>query len=658
MSTEAQHASTPPRPTDPPRPPHPPATGEDGANRPDTTGTTTEASTHGDTTADHAASAGSVPADPDRPVATNGTSTDRATTADPSAPAWSPWRQAERFEAFRHRPASKGAGGGGEDGADADSSARGGPRSEGRSPSGRGGATDANSSPYRQEAGASSTRGAKPDPVPSPRPGTETGPAASRRPGTEPDADRSPSGSADAPPRFPRLRAPFAGDAFPLTPPPPQASARFPDAPPAAGTGGANRSGTGVPPRPSHRPAQPPRRPDETAQETTTRLRPVPADSPASDPVRRPGATPPPRTPSSAEPVRRPGSAVPPMPETRPGAATPPAAPPRPTSPPADPPRRPAPADAPARPDGPPDAPLGSGVVVPDPALSWSAPTVPGGTPGAGRPVVSFGEPEGYDERARPRPLGGRMRSRTAAVAACVVLGLGLIGGAVTGSWLVGDSEDSGTRDTFATAGSLWHSVPVDRLFPQSVEGSGAGPGGADRTWTRVAVAPDSGCKDAFDPLLKKALAPVGCRRLIRATYTDATQSFVTTVGLLFTKADATTMKALAKRFRSEDLGDRTDLMPRPYAAKGTVAARFGTKQRASWTVSVLTDAPVVVYSVSGWADGRTVDTPQPAEQAMQSGATTAPAQAGLGNEAQGLADRIERALRKDVTSSPSEQPS
>ncbi|MFF4253132.1 hypothetical protein ACFY1L_18190 [Streptomyces sp. NPDC001663] len=630
MSTEAQHASTPPRPTHPPRPPHPPATGEDGADRPGTTGTTTEASTHGDTTADHAASAGSVSTDTGRPAATNGTTTDRAATADPSAPAWSPWRETERFEAFGHRPASKGVGGGAEDGVDADSSPRGGPRSEGRSSSGRGGVTDANSSLHRQESGASSTHGAKPE------------------------ADRSPSGSPDTPPRFPRLRAPFAGDTSPLTPPPPQASARFPDAPPAAGNGGANRSGTGVPPRPSHRPDAP----AETVQETTTRLRPVPADSPASDPVRRPGTTTPPRAPSSAEPVRRPGSAVPPMPEARPGPATPPAAPPRPTSPPADPPRRPAPADAPARPDGPPDAPLGSGVVVPDPALSWSAPTLSGGTLGAGRPVVSFGEPEGYDEQARPRPLGGRVRSRTAAVAACIVLGLGLIGGAVTGSWLVGDSEDGGTRDKFATAGSLWHSVPVDRLFPQTVEGSGAGPGGADRTWTRVAVAPDSGCKDAFDPLLKKALAPVGCRRLLRATYTDATQSFVTTVGLLFTKADATTMKALAKRFRSEDLGDRTDLMPRTYAAKDTVAARFGTKQRASWTVSVLTDAPVVVYSVSGWADGRTVDTPQPAEQAMQSGATTAPAQAGLGNEAQGLADRIERALRKDVTSSPTEQPS
>ncbi|WP_432191810.1 hypothetical protein [Streptomyces sp. bgisy027] len=288
----------------------------------------------------------------------------------------------------------------------------------------------------------------------------------------------------------------------------------------------------------------------------------------------------------------------------------------------------------------------------PDPSLSWSAPT----PPASGRPVVSFGEPEGYDQQARPRPLGMRLRPRIAA-AACVVLGVGLIGGALTGSWLVGEPGDGGARDTFAAAGSLWHGVPVDQLFPRTVIGKGAGPGGADRTWTRIAVAPDSGCTGAFDPLLRKALAPVGCRRLLRATYTDATQSHVTTVGLLFTDADATAMRSLDGRFSKEGLDRRTDLMPRPYAAKGTKAAGFGNDQRASWTISVLTDAPVVVYAVSGWADHRTVDEPQPAEEAMESDATTAVAQAGLGHEAQGLADRIERALRKNVGPS-TEQPS
>ncbi|MGW2825117.1 hypothetical protein ACWC24_29550, partial [Streptomyces sp. NPDC001443] len=290
--------------------------------------------------------------------------------------------------------------------------------------------------------------------------------------------------------------------------------------------------------------------------------------------------------------------------------------------------------------------------VTPDPALSWTAMMPP-----ADRPVVTFGEPEGYDERTRPVPFAARLRSRTTVAAVCVVLGFGLIGGAATGSWLIGGSGDDGAQDSFAAAAELWHSIPVDQLFPPTVQGTGAGPGGADRTWTRIAVAPDTGCQNAFDPLLHKVLAPAGCRRLLRATYTDATRSYVTTVGLLFTKADAATMSALDARFRKEGLDRRADLMPRPYAAKDTVAAAFGDKQRASWTVSVLTDTPVVVFAVSGWADGRSVDTPQPAADATQSSATTDPAQAGLGNEAQGLADRIERAFRKTADAA-TEEPS
>ncbi|WP_405769945.1 hypothetical protein [Streptomyces sp. NBC_00080] len=322
--------------------------------------------------------------------------------------------------------------------------------------------------------------------------------------------------------------------------------------------------------------------------------------------------------------VRQPGFAVPPVP-----AATP------------------AP-KAPQRTDGGPGAASG-----PDPSLSWSAPMAPGGALGATRPVVTFARPEGYRDMSG---ILGR-RGRVVAAAVCVVLGMGLIGGAVTGSWLVGDSADAAERSSYTTAGGLWHNVPVDQLFPPTVDGQGAGPGGADRTWTRIAVAPDGGCADAFDPLLLKTLAPVGCQRLLRATYTDATQSYVTTVGLLFTTADAAAMRALDTRFTKEKLADRADLMPRPYAVKGTVAAAFGDKQRAAWTVSVLTDAPVVVYAVSGWADGRVVDTPQSAPAATAAGATTAPAQAGLGNEAQGLADRIERGLRKTAVT-PSEQPS
>ncbi|GHG10180.1 hypothetical protein GCM10018777_23540 [Streptomyces albogriseolus] len=289
----------------------------------------------------------------------------------------------------------------------------------------------------------------------------------------------------------------------------------------------------------------------------------------------------------------------------------------------------------------------------PDPALSWSAPMSPGGVPGAGRPAaVSFGEP-----KSRPWPFARRTRAQAVAAAVCLVLGTGLIGGAVTGAWLADGPEGPGTRHAFTVAGDLWHEVPVDQLFPPTVQGRGAGPGEADRVWTRIAVAPDSGCEGAFDALLTRALAPVGCERLLRATYTDATQSHVTTVGLLFTEADAAGMEALARRFDRERLDRRSDLMPLPYAAKDTAAEGFGPEQRASWAISVLTDAPVVVYAVSGWADGRRADEPQPAEDAMRSGATTAPAQAGLGHEARGLADRFERALRQRA-GTPTERPS
>ncbi|WP_326608402.1 hypothetical protein OG930_09155 [Streptomyces sp. NBC_01799] len=251
----------------------------------------------------------------------------------------------------------------------------------------------------------------------------------------------------------------------------------------------------------------------------------------------------------------------------------------------------------------------------------------------------------------RLRPVRTRRPARTAAAAACVVLGLGLIGGAVTGSWLTSDSSaDAGARNPYAIGRTVWHNVPVDSLFPRTLKGDGAGPGGADRVWTRIAVAPDSGCTTALDPLLLKTIRPVGCERLLRATYADATSSSVTTVGMIFTEGSTDAMRALSTRFSDQHLDARTDLMPRTYAVEDTVAADFGARQRASWTVHVLTEVPVVVFAVSGFADGRTVSDPQPVAKAIAADATTAAAQAGLGHEAKGIADRIERGLRRTVT--------
>ncbi|SER88659.1 hypothetical protein [Streptomyces qinglanensis] len=356
----------------------------------------------------------------------------------------------------------------------------------------------------------------------------------------------------------------------------------------------------------------------------------------------------------------------------------PPAAPPRPAAPP-----HPSAPPLPAAPPPPAAAPTAAAAAAAGAAAGpESAPAEPGsgpgrepgsGTgrePGSGtqrtatfvpvqRPAAPATSPTGLPPAprgpARPRPTLPAVRFghspltvRSLAVAVCLVLGVGLLGGAAAGTLLSGDEAARHTVAAgFDGARAAWHEIPVDDLFPRTLDGKGAGPGGADRRWTRVAVAPDSGCAHAFDPLLAKALTPVGCARLVRATYADETSSSVTTVGLMFTEADPAAMRDLRQRFAAQNLGQRTDLMPRPYAARGTVAADFGDAQRASWTVHVLRDAPVVVYSVSGFADGRVVTDPQSANDATRKAETSAAAQAGLGHEAQGIADRIERRLRE-----------
>lgn len=261
-------------------------------------------------------------------------------------------------------------------------------------------------------------------------------------------------------------------------------------------------------------------------------------------------------------------------------------------------------------------------------------------------PASSHAEPPGSGDG---RGGGGRRSvGRVTAAVGCLVLGLGLLGGAAAGSWLSDDAE-ARPADTvdFERARAGWHDVPVDRIFPPTLRRDGAGPGGADRRWTRVAVAPARDCAGAFDDLLARALAPVGCERLLRASYTDATSSHVTTVGVLVTRADAAGMDHLRKRFDKEGLADRKDLLPRPYAPSGTTAADFHDAQRASWRIDIRTDIPVVVYAVSGFADGRRVSEPQPADAATRDGATTAPAEAGLGHDASGVARIISAGVRR-----------
>ncbi|MFI8263428.1 MULTISPECIES: hypothetical protein [unclassified Streptomyces] len=223
-----------------------------------------------------------------------------------------------------------------------------------------------------------------------------------------------------------------------------------------------------------------------------------------------------------------------------------------------------------------------------------------------------------------------RGAGRGIAVVVCAVLGVGLLGGAAVSGWA--EQRDAhrplAAGAAYRKAGSLWREAPVDSLFPPVLDGGDAGPGGADRTWTRVALAPDSDCGPALAADWQAALAATGCTRVLRATYTDATRSSLVTVGMVFTPADAAGMEALRGHLPA----------PPGYG--------FADSQRAAWTASVVPQAPVVVYAVSAFTDGRTLDAPRPAEDMMRKDAAGAVARAGLGHEAKAVADRTQRTLR------------
>ncbi|WP_371636819.1 hypothetical protein OG988_30775 [Streptomyces zaomyceticus] len=294
-----------------------------------------------------------------------------------------------------------------------------------------------------------------------------------------------------------------------------------------------------------------------------------------------------------------------------------------------------------------------------DPDASWPYPAprpLPtSGTSSSGR-AHGYGAPDGprflppetpAETTTRLRPVRERRAGRAVAVAACAVLGTGLIGGALAGVWLAAaEAEKPAEPAGYTEAMDLWHNAPVDTLFPRTLSGPGAGPGAATRTWTRIVVAPDVACSPAvLAENLLATLRPLGCERVLRATYTDATASGVITVGLVFTRADAATQRTL-------DPGLTTRLgqdVPPALSGPGTVAARFGAEQRAGWWLNAPADLPVVVTAVSGFADGRAVDGPQPADRAMTRGRTDAISQSGLGHEAKNITVLFEQLLRTAV---------
>jgi hypothetical protein len=191
----------------------------------------------------------------------------------------------------------------------------------------------------------------------------------------------------------------------------------------------------------------------------------------------------------------------------------------------------------------------------------------------------------------------------------------------------------------------VWHSAPADRLFPPTIAIRDGGPGGTDRRWIRLGIAPDTpDCTRSLPSALRRDLGldRLGCHRMLRATYTDSTGSQVVTLGVAVLQAEPAAMRAAAAAWESRSArAPAPGSRPRPFAVPGSPAASFTAASVAAWTLRMAADAPFLTWSAAGFADGRTVRSPIPAAASVSPSPRLAAVESGLTEAARTLAARL-----------------
>lgn len=197
----------------------------------------------------------------------------------------------------------------------------------------------------------------------------------------------------------------------------------------------------------------------------------------------------------------------------------------------------------------------------------------------------------------------------------CALGGLALT--AVFGWFVFGD--DASVRNP-AYRGVAWRNEPATTLFPDRLsayrQGDPQDPRQRRMEWVRAALSADTRCATGLEPAALKLAEKYGCQAVLRATYVDATNTQVATVGVIVIK-DAEKdedgympSELLAKPINEAGDGyeaaeghDRAAFTVRALAAPGTPAARWNDAARNA-TYAESTDNYTIAVTV-GTTDGR-----------------------------------------------------
>jgi hypothetical protein len=229
-----------------------------------------------------------------------------------------------------------------------------------------------------------------------------------------------------------------------------------------------------------------------------------------------------------------------------------------------------------------------------------------GGAPYGGPP---YGGPPGWGPPPDPRLTARRRRTRFLAITVLVLGGLGLVGFGIGALVQVMPRRFTAAQRQQITDweyGQRWRDLAAGAIFSTSVSYPAPAELDDDPSLTlsarRVGLAKQASCASATDPAAAALLDRQGCAAMLRATYVDATDSYVVTVGaavLPGAAKAATAARAIAGAGGAGGLGPAVHAVP----VEGTPAAGFTDKRRQLSGV-FSAGVYVVLYTV-GYTDTR-----------------------------------------------------
>ena len=181
-----------------------------------------------------------------------------------------------------------------------------------------------------------------------------------------------------------------------------------------------------------------------------------------------------------------------------------------------------------------------------------------------------------------------------------LLLGLCAAGGSAVGFLATTGRHPSQTQLTAAgqqELATMWQRLSAGRIFPASV--SYASTLGAETKATLVGIAPQASCGSAVDAKAAAVLNAAACVTVLRATYADASQTALATIGIVVLRHPPGA--SLPLYTLAAGSGDGGLL---PVSFPGTVASAFTEDARETYGAQTGSGPYVFLYAV-GYSDGR-----------------------------------------------------